>query len=67
MLQVGSISNERSSGSGSGGPKINGSDRIRLLIPDFQECWEEKPPDPMKKVPDPASKKSTDPDPRPSR
>ena len=32
LLQVGSGSNEKSTGSG--GPKINGSDRIRILIPD---------------------------------
>ena len=31
LLQVGSGSNEKSSGFG--GPKINGSDRIRILIP----------------------------------
>ena len=31
LLQVGSGSDEKSSGSG--GPKINGSDRIRILIP----------------------------------
>ena len=37
LLQVGSGSGsrsiERSTGSGSGGPKITGSDRIRILIP----------------------------------
>ena len=33
LLQVGSGSVEKSTGSGSGGPKINGSDRIRILIP----------------------------------
>ena len=33
LLQVGSGYNEKSNGSGSGGPKINGSDRIRILIP----------------------------------
>ena len=35
LLQVGSGSGsvEKSTGSGSGGPKINGSDRIRILIP----------------------------------
>ena len=32
LLQVGSGYNEKSTGSGSGGPKINGSDRIRILI-----------------------------------
>ena len=32
LLQVGSGSVEKSTGSGSGGPKINGSDRIRILI-----------------------------------
>ena len=37
LLQVGSGSGsvEKSTGSGSGGPKINGSDRIRILIPDL--------------------------------
>ena len=37
LLQVGSGSNEKSNGfgSGSGGPKINGSDRIQILIPDI--------------------------------
>ena len=35
LLQVGSGSVEKSTGSGSGWPKINGSDRIRILIPDF--------------------------------
>ena len=34
LLQVGSGSVEKSTGSGSGGPKITGSDRIRILIPD---------------------------------
>ena len=36
-LQVGfgSGSDEKSLGSGSGRPKINGSDRIRILIPAF--------------------------------
>jgi len=34
LLQVGS--NEKSDGSGSGGPKINGSDRIQ--IPDPHPC-----------------------------
>ena len=35
VLQVGSgsASVEKSTGSGSGGPKITGSDRIRILIP----------------------------------
>ena len=35
LLQVGSGSGsvEKSTGSGSGGPKITGSDRIRILIP----------------------------------
>ena len=33
LLQVGSGSVEKSTGSGSGGPKITGSDRIRILIP----------------------------------
>ena len=32
LLQVGSGSVEKSTGSG--GPKINGSDRIRILIPE---------------------------------
>ena len=31
LLQVGSV--EKSTGFGSGGPKITGSDRIRILIP----------------------------------
>ena len=35
LLQVGSGSNEKSNISGSDGPKINGSDCIRILIPDF--------------------------------
>ena len=37
LLQVGSGSGsvEKSTGSGSGGPKITGSDRIRILIPGF--------------------------------
>ena len=39
LLQVGSGSGsvEKSTGygSGSGGPKINGSDQIRILIPDY--------------------------------
>ena len=35
LLQVGSGSVEKSTGSGSAGPKITGSDRIRILIPDF--------------------------------
>ena len=34
LLQVGSGSVEKSTGSGSGGPKITGSDRIRILIPE---------------------------------
>ena len=33
LLQVGSGFAEKSTASGSGGPKINGSDRIRILIP----------------------------------
>ena len=33
LSQVGSGSGEKSTGSGSDGPKINGSDRIRILIP----------------------------------
>ena len=33
LLQVGSGSVEKITGSGSGGPKITGSDRIRILIP----------------------------------
>ena len=33
LLQVGSGSVEKIAGSGSGGPKITGSDRIRILIP----------------------------------
>ena len=37
LLQVGSGSVEKSTGSGSGGPKITGSDRIRIriLIPGY--------------------------------
>ena len=35
LLQVGSGSVEKSTGSGSGGQKITGSDRIRILIPAF--------------------------------
>ena len=35
LLQVGSVSNEKNNGSGSGGPNINGSDLIRILIPVF--------------------------------
>ena len=35
LLQVGSGSDEKNTESGSGGPKINGSDRILILIPDF--------------------------------
>ena len=35
LLQVGSGSVEKNTGSGSGGPIINGSDRIRILIPDI--------------------------------
>ena len=37
LLQVGSGfgSVEKITGSGSGGPKITGSDRIRILIPDI--------------------------------
>ena len=34
LLQVGSGSVEKLTRSGSGGPKITGSDRIRILIPD---------------------------------
>ena len=37
LLDVGS--NEKSTGSGSGGPKINGSGRIRILIPDVNTCY----------------------------
>ena len=33
FLQVGSGSVEKNTGSGSGGPKIIGSNRIRILIP----------------------------------
>ena len=38
LLQVGSGSVEKSTGSGSGGPKISGSDRIRIriLIPELR-------------------------------
>ena len=38
LLQVGSGSGsvEKSTGSGSGGPKITGSDRIRILIPAYK-------------------------------
>ena len=38
LLQVGSGSGsvEKSTGSGSGGTKITGSDRIRILIPAFR-------------------------------
>ena len=36
LLQVGSGSDEKSTGSG--GPKINGSYRIRILIPGFCSC-----------------------------
>ena len=41
LLQVGSGSGsvEKSTGSGSGGPKITGSDRIRILIPGFVICY----------------------------
>ena len=35
LLQIGSGSVEKSTGSGSGGLKINGSDRIRILIPGY--------------------------------
>ena len=35
FLHVGSGSAEKSTGSGSGEPKINGSDRIRILIPAY--------------------------------
>ena len=35
LLQVGSGSNEKSTGSGSGRPNINGSDRIWILIPAY--------------------------------
>ena len=37
LLQVGSGSVEKSNGIGSGGPKINGSDRIHFLIPGIQK------------------------------
>ena len=37
LLQVGSGSVEKSTGSGSGGPKINGS--IRILIPGFESGY----------------------------
>ena len=33
LLQVGSGSGSSEKSTGSGGPKINGSDRIRILIP----------------------------------
>ena len=33
LLQVGSGSGSTEKSTGSGGPKINGSDRIRILIP----------------------------------
>ena len=38
LLQVGSGSGsvEKITGSGSGGPKITGSDRIRILIPGYK-------------------------------
>ena len=42
LLQEGSGSDEKSTGSGSGGPKINGCDRIRILIPEEKgkvELW----------------------------
>ena len=39
LLQVGSGSVEKSTGSGSGGPKITGSDRIRILIPGKNELY----------------------------
>ena len=35
LVQVGSGSNVKSTGSGSGGAKISGSDRIRILIPEL--------------------------------
>ena len=35
LLQVGSGSDEKSTGSG--GPKINGFDRIRILIPEIKD------------------------------
>ena len=38
LLQVGSGSVVKSTGSGSGGPKIIRSDRIRILIPDIYLC-----------------------------
>ena len=37
LLQEGSGSDEKSTGSGSSGPKIYGSDRIRILIPALRE------------------------------
>ena len=41
LLQVGSESGsvEKSTGSGSGGPKITGYDRIRILIPGKNELY----------------------------
>ena len=38
LLQVGSGSVEKSTGSGSGGPKITGSDQFRILIPAVFLC-----------------------------
>ena len=35
LLQVGSGSGSVEKSTGSGGPKINGSDPIRILIPDY--------------------------------
>ena len=42
LLQVGSV--KKCTGSGSGGPKINGSDwiRIRILIPDLNNALHKK-------------------------
>ena len=39
LLHVGSGSNEKSTGSGSGGPKIDGSHQIRILIPDYKYIY----------------------------
>ena len=36
LIESGSGSNEKSTGSGSGGPKITGSDLIRILIPVYR-------------------------------
>ena len=38
LLQVGSGSGSDEKSTGSEGPKINGSDRIRILIPDRNPC-----------------------------